>query len=156
MSSSSRSPSAWRSNSIGRALSWVALALPLYAAAAPAPRMTVDEMIDMVKRDLAKTDQEQRKEQPQATLGAAVETREQRLAKGIEQAHDTAPNKWYQVAKVEDITPPGDDARKIYKITTALRTYCVRYADKNRTWDHGQANLGEPLIGSCPHMFKGP
>lgn len=113
-------------------------------------------MIAMAKSDLAKADEEQRKEHPQATLGAAVETKEQRLAKGIELAHQAAPNKWYQAAKVEEITPPGDDARKIYKITTALGTYCVRYADKNRAWDHGQAYLGEPLIGSCPHMFKGP
>lgn len=134
----------------------LALALPLRVAAAPAPQLSVDQMIGMVKRDLAKADQEQRKEHPQATLGAAVETREQRLAKGIELAHQMAPNKWYQAAKVEDITPPGDDARKIYKVTTALGTYCVRYADKNRAWDHGQANLGEPLVGACPHMFKGP
>jgi hypothetical protein len=130
--------------------------LPLHAAAAPAPHLTVEQMIALVKNDVSKTDQEQRKEPPRATLGAAVETSEQRLAKGIEQAHAEAPNKWYQAAKIDDITPPGDDARKIYKITTALKTYCVRYADKNRTWDHGQANLGEPLIGSCPHMFKGP
>jgi hypothetical protein len=30
----------------------------------------------------------------------------------------------------------------------------VRYPDKNRPgFDHGQANLGDPLIGACPHMF---
>ena len=132
--------------------------LPLHAAA-PAPRLTVDQMISMVKNDLSKADEEQRKadqEKPKeraSTFGTTLETKGERLAKGIELAHQMAPNKWYQAAKVEDITPPGDDARKIYKITTALGTYCVRYADKNRAWDHGQANLGEPLTGSCPHMF---
>lgn len=128
------------------------MVLPLHAAE-PAPHLTVDQMISMVKKDLSKADEEQRKDHPQATLGATVETKGQRLAKGIELAHQMAPNKWYQAAKVEDITPPGDDARKIYRITTALGTYCVRYADKNRAWDHGQANLGEPLAGACPHMF---
>jgi hypothetical protein len=132
--------------------------LPLHAAA-PAPHLTVDQMISMVKKDLSKADEEQRKdvqekpkERPQ-TFGTTVGTKQQRLAKGIERAHQMAPNKWYQAAKVEDITPPGDDARKVYQITSPLGTYCVRYADKNRTWDHGQANLGEPLIGACPHMF---
>lgn len=128
----------------------LAVALPLHAAAAT--HLTVDQMIGMAKKDLSKADQEQRKEHPQA-LGTALETKEQRLAKGFELAHQMAPNKWYQAAKVEDITPPGDDARKVYKITTALGTYCVRYADKNRAWDHGQANLGEALVGACPHVF---
>ena len=139
----------------------LAVVLPLHAAApAPPPHLTVDQMISMVKKDLSKADEEQRKADqekrkahPQATFGATVETREQRLAKGFEKAFDMAPNKWYQAAKIEDITPPGADARKVYKVTTALGTYCVRYADKNRAWDHGQANLGEPLIGACPHMF---
>ena len=133
----------------------LAVALPLHAAAAPAapaPHLSVDQMISMVKKDLSKADQEQRKERPQR-FGATVETKEQRLAKGFEKAFDMAPNKWYQAAKIEDITPPGADARKVYKVTTALGTYCVRYADKNRAWDHGQANLGEALIGACPHMF---
>lgn len=126
--------------------------MPLVASG---QQLSVEQMISMAKRDLSKTDEEQRKEHPQA-LGTTVETKEQRLAKGIEQAHAMAPNKWYQAAKVEDITPPGDDARKVYQITSALGTYCVRYADKNRAWNHGQANLGDPLIGVCPHMFKGP
>jgi hypothetical protein len=136
----------------------LAVALPLHAAT-PAPRLTVDQMISMVKKDLSKADEEQRKadqDKPKeraATFGTTVETKEQRLAKGIERAHQLAPNKWYQAAKVEDITPPGDDARKVYQITSPLGTYCVRYADKNRAWDHGQANLGEPMIGACPHMF---
>jgi hypothetical protein len=76
----------------------------------------------------------------------------QKLARGIEAAHAAAPNKWYQAAKVEDITPPGDDQRKIYKITGVLGEWCVRYKDKNKA-DQGLANAGEPLYGSCPHMF---
>jgi hypothetical protein len=138
----------------------LAVALPLHAQApAPPPRLTADQMISMVKKDLSQADEEQRKadqDKPKEraqTFGAAVETKQQRLAKGMAKAFDNAPNKWYQAAKIEDVTPPGADARKVYKITTALGTYCVRYADKNRAWDHGQANLGEPLIGACPHEF---
>lgn len=75
-----------------------------------------------------------------------------KLAKGIEAAHAAAPNRWYQAARIDDITPPGDDQRKIYQVTTALGTYCIRYKDKNKA-DQGLANAGEPLIGACPHMF---
>ena len=75
-----------------------------------------------------------------------------KLARGIEQAHAAAPNKWYQAAKIEDITPPGDDQRKIYKITGMLGSYCLRYPDKNKA-DQGRAYVGAPLLGACPHMF---
>ena len=125
----------------------------------------------IARQDLGKIDKELRDEENEKQKGkvkdkgaegangafsASGDSAQQRLAKGIEEAHAAAPNKWYQAAKVEDFTPPGDDARKIYKLTTVLGTYCVRYKDKNRTFDHGQANLGEPLVGACPHMFKGP
>jgi len=76
----------------------------------------------------------------------------QKLARGIEEAHAAAPNRWYQAAKIEDITPPGDDQRKIYKITGVLGEWCMRYKDKNKA-DQGLANAGEPVYGACPHMF---
>jgi hypothetical protein len=126
------------------------------AAEAPPVARSAETILSIAKRDLGKIDKELRTEyKQQPRLSASVETALQRLARGIDQAHQAAPNKWYQAAKIEDITPPGDDARKIYRITSKLAgTYCVRYPDKNRPgFDHGQANLGEPLIGACPHMF---
>ena len=89
------------------------------AAEAPPARMSAEQIISIAKRDLGKIDKELRKEHPQA-FGAAPDSAQQRLQKGFEEAHAMAPNKWYQAAKVEDITPPGDDARKIYRITGAL------------------------------------
>lgn len=154
---------------IGRAALAVALALPAVAAGAtpPAaasmlPAASMDEIMRVARRDLGKIDKELREEdkknhpdEPGRTgaFSTARDAARQRLIKGIEAAHAAAPNKWYQAARIEEVTPPGDDARKIYKVTTALGTYCVRYQDKNRMWDHGQAYLGEPLIGACPHMF---
>jgi hypothetical protein len=127
--------------------------MPLVAEAAPVASRTAT-ILSIAKRDLGKIDRDLRDEFKQPRLSASVETALQRLARGIEQAHDAAPNKWYQAARIEDITPPGDDARKIYRITTALGSYCVRYPDKNKPgFDHGQANLGDPLIGACPHTF---
>jgi hypothetical protein len=120
------------------------------------------QILRTAKRDIGKIDSELRKEKAGTALHAAADSvalsaagpdsAMQRLQKGIEEAHQAAPNKWYQAAKIEDFTPPGDDARKIYRITGVLGTFCVRYADKNRA-DQGKANAGEPLIGACPHMF---
>jgi hypothetical protein len=124
-------------------------------AEAPPVAPSADTILSIAKRDLAKIDQQLREESgKQPRLSASAETALQRLARGIDQAHQAAPNRWYQAARIEDITPPGDDARKIYRIATALGTYCVHYKDKNRPGvDHGQANSGEALIGACPHMF---
>jgi hypothetical protein len=128
-------------------------------------RASMEEIMRIAKRDLGKIDRELReqdkadkadkadKEGGDVAFSVAGDTGNQRLAKGIAAAHAAAPNKWYQAAKIEDFTPPGDDARKIYKITTALGSYCVRYKDKNRALNQGAANLGEPLIGACPQMF---
>lgn len=133
----------------------VAPVIAVEAAPAPPAQVSAEDIMRIAKQDLGKIARELRKDGKES-FSAAGDSAQGRLARGFEAAHDAAPNKWYQAARVEDITPPGDDARKIYKITTALGTYCVRYADKNRTLDHGQANLGQALTGACPHAFKGP
>lgn len=139
------------------AIAAIADPAPQALAETPPPTVSAAQFLSMAKRDLGKIDQELRKEQPTTALRAAQDRTApggamQRLQKGIEEAHQAAPNKWYQAARIEDITPPGSDARKIYRITGVLGTYCVRYADKNRA-DQGKANAGEALIGACPHAF---
>ena len=128
------------------------VAEPQPVVEAPPAHLSAEQMLSIAKRDLGKIDRELRKEKPAKRFSAVPDSAQQRLEKGFDEAHAAAPNKWYQAAKVEDITPPGDDARKIYRITGALGTYCVRYPDKNRA-NQGKANAGEPLIGACPHMF---
>jgi hypothetical protein len=128
---------------------------PALPGSAP-PQVSAEEMLRLAKLDLAKIDRELRKEGaggPAGRISGGVESQAQRLARGFDEAHAAAPQKWYQAARVEDITPPGDDARKIYRITTALGTYCVRYPDKNKMPQTGAANFGAPLVGACPHMF---
>ncbi|MES2758452.1 MAG: hypothetical protein V4693_13850 [Pseudomonadota bacterium] len=118
------------------------------------PTISAEQIMSNAKRDLSAIDKALRKESGKGVLGLSGDSRQQRLSKGIEQAHDMAPNKWYQAAKIEDITPPGDDARKIYRITGVAGSYCVRYPDKNRIGAQtGAANFGAPLIGKCPEMF---
>ena len=136
----------------------VATAAPAVPTIVPAladtasPPISTGQIVNAAMRDLGKIHKELRKGQAATSLRAAPDSARQRLQRGFEAAHQAAPNKWYQAAKVEDITPPGMDERKIYRITGVLGTYCVRYADKNRA-DQGKANVGEALIGACPHMF---
>ena len=115
------------------------------------------EAADKAKQDAAElaarpANQQMLPKAPKPAALSGTASQMEKLAKGIEAAHAAAPNRWYQAAKIEDFTPPGDDQRKIYKITTVLGEYCVRYKDKNKA-DQGLANAGEPLIGACPHMF---
>lgn len=151
-----------------------ALALLVHGTGAAMPRTSIGEIMRIARQDSGKIDKALREEEKakeketakekekgkvdegaNGSFSASGDSAQTRLEKGIEAAHAAAPNKWYQAAKIEDFTPPGDDARKIYKVTTAFGTYCVRYKDKNRAPNQGAANLGEPLIGACPHMFKG-
>ena len=115
------------------------------------------EAADKAKQDAAElvarpANQQMLPKTPKPAALSGTASQMEKLAKGIEAAHAAAPNRWYQAARIEDVTPPGDDQRKIYKITTALGEYCVRYKDKNKA-DQGLANAGAPLIGACPHMF---
>jgi hypothetical protein len=135
----------------------IAPAADPFADTAPAP-ISAEQVMTFAKRDLARIDRQLRGEDGKpggkTAFSLSGDSRQQRLAKGFEQAHDMAPNKWYQAAKIEDITPPGDDARKIYRITGALGSYCMHYPDKNRIGAQtGAANFGEPKLGKCPTMF---
>ena len=114
--------------------------------------------MSIAKRDLGKIDKELRKEQPadecvqrfgrQPRSGAWRRAFEAGARGGAEQVVPGRQGRRHHAAGRRR-------AQDLSSITTALGTYCVRYADKNRAWDQGQANLGEPLIGACPHMFKG-
>ncbi|WP_426110454.1 hypothetical protein [Massilia sp. PWRC2] len=137
-------------------------------ACAPAAAIDFDELKRLARLDASREAQQEAAERATAQAAAQAANRQlppkaaplsgtasqmDKLARGFEEAHAAAPNRWYQAAKIEDFTPPGDDQRKVYRITGALvGPFCVRYQDKNKA-DQGRANVGEPLIGSCPRMF---
>jgi hypothetical protein len=136
------------------ARAWLLTLLSLLAH--PAGAVDLEAMKRLARIDASAEAQKEAADQPAKTATDRVlsgsASQMEKLARGIEAAHAAAPNKWYQAAKIEDITPPGDDQRKIYKITGVLGSYCLRYADKNKA-DQGKAYVGEPLLGACPHMF---
>ncbi|WP_317203967.1 hypothetical protein [Janthinobacterium sp.] len=93
-------------------------------AAAPA-RPSIDEIMRIAKRDIGKIDQQLRKDFPQRSIQAPLDTPQARLERGFAAAHAAVPPTWYEAAKMEELTPLDTSGSRIYKISTALLTYCV-------------------------------
>jgi hypothetical protein len=103
-------------------------AAPATPAAAPAaPAKTAYDILQQARRDLGGIDAELSKQYPGRTIRAPIDTPQKRLEKGIELANELAPPKWYQPAKIKEVTDPGGYGRKRYRVITAHGTYCMTY-----------------------------
>ena len=74
-----------------------------------------------------------------------------RLERAMQHAHDMAPNKWYEKAKVTEIIDPGGNGRRRYRVVGIAGTYCVTI-DSNRT-PNGRDPIQHailPKITNCP------
>jgi hypothetical protein len=67
-----------------------------------------------------------------------------------------APPKWYQQAKIKELTVPGSYGARRYRIITAFGTYCVTYPANNTAAFDSMANGIKPQISSCPIPFGKP
>ncbi|MDC8757389.1 hypothetical protein [Janthinobacterium fluminis] len=92
--------------------------------AAPA-RLSADEILRLAKRDIGKIDKDLRREFPSRGEPAPLDTPQARLERGFAAAHAAVPPKWYQGAKMEELTPRGNSTARTYKISSALLTYCI-------------------------------
>jgi hypothetical protein len=99
---------------------------PAEAAPAQPARPSVDEIMRMAKRDIGKIDKDLRKEFPQRGERAPLDTPQARLEKGIAAAHAAVRPKFYEAARMEEISSPGGSGARIYKVTTAVLTYCIK------------------------------
>jgi hypothetical protein len=80
---------------------------------------------DLGKIDLGKLEQELRKEFPLRGLPPPPpDSKQARLERGINAAHDAVPPKWYEPARMVELSQPNSQVR-IYKISTALGAYCI-------------------------------
>ena len=92
--------------------------------AAPAP--TALEMLQRAKRDIGKIDQDLRKAYPGQPITAPVRNGATRLAQGIQEAADLAPNNWYEAPKVTEIIDPGPYSRRRYRVVSSGgKPYCI-------------------------------
>ncbi len=96
-------------------------ALPATAAQAPA---TAVDILRQAKLDLGKIDKDLRAAFPARPPSPTPDSKQAMLERGISAAHDAVGPKWFQAARITELTPP--DARvRIYRITTGLGSYCI-------------------------------
>lgn len=100
-------------------------------AAPPAPAPSAGDIMARARKDLGKIDQELRKAYPERGLPAPNDSKQARLERGFEAAHDAVPPKWYQGARIVEITPLNAHTR-MYRVTTALFTYCITTSEDGR------------------------
>lgn len=102
------------------------------------PGVVTHDLVAHAKRNIANILHEIDKQQPrdEKTLTSDRQIRVDRL---FAEAHAAAPPGWGRPARIEEI--PGTKAgARVYRITTAIGSYCVTYA----------GNGGLPTYGSCP------
>ena len=103
--------------------------------AAPEASST-DSMLAQARLDAGKIDKELRKTFPIAEPLPPPDSKQARLQRGFDAAHDAVPPKWYQGARMVELsTPGGENKRRTYKIITAVLTYCIDiYPDGRKSY----------------------
>jgi hypothetical protein len=100
-------------------------------------------------RDIGSIDKALRKESPGGHISAPVRTPQSRLVAGIESA-TRAPRAW-EAPRIEPVMDQGNYGRRIYKVTTALGTYCVYYDTVNTPNGQDMMKNGiKPKTMQCP------
>lgn len=93
--------------------------------AAPRPPSASD-ILNQAKLDVRKIDKELRAAYPERAPLPPPDSKQARLERGINAAHEAVPPKWYQPAKIIELsTPDGENKTRTYKIVTAIVTYCI-------------------------------
>ena len=103
--------------------------------AEPQPPGT-DSMLARARLDAGKIDKELRKTFPVAEPLPPPDSKQARLQRGFDAAREAVPPKWYQGARMVELsTPDGENKTRTYKITTALLTYCINiYPDGRKSY----------------------
>lgn len=101
-------------------------AAPSLAGDAPAPAAS-GSMLERARAAAGGADRALRKEKPTRGIVAPVVTAQMKLSKGIAEAADLVPNKWYEAPKVTEVLDPGGYGRRRYRVVGAAGTYCVTY-----------------------------
>lgn len=99
---------------------------------------TADSILAQARLDAGKIDKELRKSFPVAEPLPPPDSKQARLQRGFDAAHEAVPPKWYQGARMVELsTPGGENKTRTYKIITALLTYCINiYPDGRKTYTH--------------------
>ncbi len=125
---------------------------PAPEPAAAATGATVYDMLQQARRDVGKIDKDLKKQYPDRFIKAPIDTPTKRLVKGIALAHELAPPKWYQPAKIQELIDPAGVGRKRYRVITSGGTYCLTYesAHSMNGSDPFTRTTNRPKKTNCP------
>ncbi|WP_332854627.1 hypothetical protein [Duganella sp. S19_KUP01_CR8] len=107
-------------------------------AQAPAAQRppSASDILSKAKLDVGKIDKQLRAAYPERAPVPPPDSKQARLERGINAAHEAVPPKWYQAAKMIELsTPDGENKTRTYKIITAIVTYCINiHPDGRRSY----------------------
>ncbi len=87
---------------------------------------SASDILNQARLDVRKIDKELRAAYPERAPLPPPDSKQARLERGINAAHEAVPPKWYQAAKIIELsTPDGENKTRTYKIITAVVTYCI-------------------------------
>ncbi|WP_228895324.1 hypothetical protein [Pseudoduganella aquatica] len=109
-----------------------------------APPMPAADLLRLTLYNAGKVDNELRKGKL-APLLPAKDTIRGKIDAAFEAAHQAVKPKWYEAARVSEISAHGSRTR-VYKIRTALGTYCISVADPGSS----MGGTRGPLYSNCP------
>jgi hypothetical protein len=121
------------------------------AVSNPAPAESAEDMLEQARRDVGRVYGQLKKERSKGFISAPQDTAQKRFERGMAEAADLAPNKWYEAPKTQEIIDPGGYGRKRYRVVGAGGTYCVTY-ESNHAPDglDTMRNGIRPKITNCP------
>lgn len=98
-----------------------------FAPAPTAPRPpSASDILNQARLDVRKIDKELRAAYPERAPVPPPDSKQARLERGINAAHEAVPPKWYQGARIIELsTPDGENKTRTYKIVTGIGTYCI-------------------------------
>ncbi|CAN7511857.1 hypothetical protein LJR289_003508 [Pseudoduganella sp. LjRoot289] len=108
------------------------------------PPVSAAELLRLTVHGAGKIDQELRGGKL-APLPPPGQTLRGKIDAAFEAAHEAVRPKWYERAKVTEITSPNSRIR-VYKIRTALGTYCISMADASMNG----GGYSSPSYSNCP------
>ena len=108
-----------------------------FAQRKPAPSSTTaanaDDLLQRARQSAGRIDQQLRAESPQRFPLPPPDGMQAKLERGINAAHEAVPPKWYQGARMVELsTPDGERKSRMYKISTAFGSYCVSISPEGR------------------------
>lgn len=108
-----------------------------FALEKPAPASksasSAEDLLLRARQSAGRIDQQLRAESPQRFPLPPSDSMQAKLERGINAAHEAVPPKWYQGARMVELsTPDGERKSRMYKISTAFGSYCVSISPEGR------------------------